>query len=494
MDDLLKFAACTMVGLPIQVQTKSGLVYQGVLNAINVADDFGVSLCHACVKPTSNAKAPFADPPTVLKPSDDIEVIVIQGKDIAQIFAVGANLDARGLAAETPAGSGSGAHLDAFTDVGISKNRGGGERELERFAFNDDEDADLGGLEDDDDDTSGYSFKQMADAYQAQTGETLSYNETDYSTVVDTSGPDFERRRRAAEKLAKDIDRGKKNQHTATRHAPADDEESLHSAVVRNPSATSNTTSTKPSGAGASRKATAERSDDNNWRRSPATAAAAVSKGSKAAGRETEELKKLIDFSNGFQISSGSSASSKRADVPKAEATQPKSKPQAKPKSSGAKSSGAKSTDSKPADSKPADSKPADSKPADPKPADSKPADSAAAEATPKEPAAETKKKMTLNVDADPFVPTNFVKPSPVMTNLPPQPVHQHMMPGHQHMYQYPQMPPMQPHQGFAPGPHNVMYQPQPPFMMPQYQHAMPGHMSYGNVPYSYHHHHHHPN
>lgn len=194
----LKFAAVNLVGRVVQVQTTNGVVYEGICNSVQLAgkDAVGVALEMAYKKIGSTADAPFSV--ELEPPSRDrvIKELVIRGSEVAQIHASGIDL---GFKPPPPPDA------DGFTDTGISGGHGEAKgRTLEMWEGDASMDVDLGS-------TSlsgkGWSTEDMF-AKNAEFGVKSTWDENEYTTEVDTSAPDYERRRREADRLAREMGKG----------------------------------------------------------------------------------------------------------------------------------------------------------------------------------------------------------------------------------------------------------------------------------------------
>ncbi|KAL4429610.1 hypothetical protein ABPG77_008659 [Micractinium sp. CCAP 211/92] len=145
VDERMLFVASVLIGYTVQVQVKSGVVYEGIFHALRPAgDDFDVLLRMA--KPVEAKAAPMADD-SEWQPTRPTPLLAVEARDLVQITAVDVRMGASDVGAAGSAWDDAGGF---GTDAAISRARGtwGRERELQRWAPDESDSAAFQHLED----------------------------------------------------------------------------------------------------------------------------------------------------------------------------------------------------------------------------------------------------------------------------------------------------------------------------------------------------------
>jgi len=200
----LAFALVNFVGRSVQVQTMTGMVYEGIFHAVDLSpgkDTLGVALRKAYKKADSTPESPFSAERE--QPSRDrvIHELLISGSDVAQISAVGIDL---GFKPPPPEDS------DGFTDTGISGGHGViKERKLQAWSAGDgDVPLELeGGLGvgKQGKGSSYWSPEEMFKKNKEDHNYKSTWDESDYTTKINTDDPAYARKAKEADRLAREI-------------------------------------------------------------------------------------------------------------------------------------------------------------------------------------------------------------------------------------------------------------------------------------------------
>ncbi|KAG2177945.1 hypothetical protein INT43_003192 [Umbelopsis isabellina] len=230
MHDRMLFLLANLVGSNVRAKTKDGAEFEGLFHAATTTSELSVVLKLARKLDKSTQQAIEADKSN---PNPPISSIIIQAKDLVEIYATNVKFDV----ATRPL-----VEKDTFkTDVDIS-GRGAEirERELHRWKPESHSSDEIGGLEDTD--TFGHTSTDNWDQFAANEklfGLTTNFNEELYTTKLDRSAPDFKAREKRAAEVAADIQKtAATNVHIMEERGlqiddSGMDEEDRYGAVVR---------------------------------------------------------------------------------------------------------------------------------------------------------------------------------------------------------------------------------------------------------------------
>lgn len=229
MHDRLVYLLAKSIGSSTIVTVATGARFRGTLVAASTTGDVGVVL---------ELAEKYANPPGEEDDSngpEKFDKIVFQGKVIVDI-----EIESPDLTVDKPAAANA-ASSDFKTDTDISGQKGAiRERELQRWTADDD----LAGLSLEDSVTSSSQPWDQFAVNQSKFGVKSTYDEHLYTTVIDKNHPEYQRRERAAEKIADEI---LKSSHNGNVHMAEErgiavddsglDEEDKYSGVDRRASA-----------------------------------------------------------------------------------------------------------------------------------------------------------------------------------------------------------------------------------------------------------------
>jgi len=217
MHDRLLFVIMSMVGTKVEVTTKNGTVYEGILHGTNTESELGVCLKMAKIKSNDNSQN-----------NSYIPNLIIMGKDLAQISINNLELNKPERMSLR----------DTFkTDSAISGKSGEiFERQLQKWEpekGNYDVSLEL-------DDGSTEKWDQF-ETNEKLFGITTDYDEEIYTTALDRTKSDFKKREQEAIKIAAEIEKAStENIHLAEERGQIIDdsdmdEEDRYGAVIRKP-------------------------------------------------------------------------------------------------------------------------------------------------------------------------------------------------------------------------------------------------------------------
>ncbi|GFR48121.1 hypothetical protein Agub_g9948 [Astrephomene gubernaculifera] len=229
--DRLGFIGNVLIGYKVEAQVASGVVYEGVFGSLS-SDSTGVSIVLKFAKIIKDPKAPASDRTSLAE--KPVPVLTISAGDLVQLFAKDVRLSPEDL-------SGADRSDVGFeTDAAISRGRGGGVRELQRWQPDEGEDSGFFSLESTGNSSGWDQFAVNRDRFGVQT----TWNEHFYTTKIKRD--ECRITEAEAERIAREIETGVPG-NTTNIHlleerggelAPDVDEEALYGAVIREPQQT----------------------------------------------------------------------------------------------------------------------------------------------------------------------------------------------------------------------------------------------------------------
>lgn len=231
----LLFASQVLIGHSVEAQVRDGTVYEGIFHSINVSKEGGLSATLKMAMMKKGAEGKALDMKAIaVKPE---AVLMIEGKDLVQLFAKGVRTDAAYVGPDQD-------DMGFGTDSAISRDRGGAGlagRELQKWVPDAEgmalEDLSLGrgGMGDN---SGGGGWDQFA-TNQSMYGVKSTYDENLYTTKLDKVSSKISEQE--AERIAREIERGlpgSNNRHVAEERGLVDDsgemdEEDKYSSVIR---------------------------------------------------------------------------------------------------------------------------------------------------------------------------------------------------------------------------------------------------------------------
>ncbi|CCX10457.1 Similar to PAB1-binding protein 1; acc. no. P53297 [Pyronema omphalodes CBS 100304] len=200
MHDRTLFLLTKLMGREVTVTVKSGAQYIGVLTGVDAKQDISVVL--------KQAKLLRADPSDSEEKAKEGEyvgggadkVMIFEAKDFVDLAANAVPFEPE----VTAAGPQQNGNSSGFkTDADISGNASHRERDLQRWQP--DEAVDIGGGLEDSSSGAGQSWNQF-EANERLFGLKSDYDENIYTTTLDRSHPDFNRRSAAAAKIVAELE------------------------------------------------------------------------------------------------------------------------------------------------------------------------------------------------------------------------------------------------------------------------------------------------
>jgi len=203
----LAFALVNFVGRSVQVQTMTGMVYEGIFHSVDLSpgkDTLGVALRKAYKKADSTPESPFSSEREVPSRDRVIHELLISGSDVAQISAIGIDL---GFKPPPPEDA------DGFTDTGISGGHGAiKERKLQAWNAGDGAAVPLelegnlrGQKSGQGSNGSFWSPEEMFAKNKQDHNYKSTWDENDYTTKIDKQDPAYAKKAAEADRLAREI-------------------------------------------------------------------------------------------------------------------------------------------------------------------------------------------------------------------------------------------------------------------------------------------------